>query len=42
MEDALHEKDLLSFLKVNPIVTTQELLAFYRQFNPALPISALR
>lgn len=42
MKNALHEKDLLSFLKENPIATTQELLAFYRQFNPALPISTLR
>lgn len=42
MTKALHKKDLIIFLKNNPIVTTQELFDFYHQFNPDLPISTLR
>ncbi|MBC1500620.1 hypothetical protein HB943_08375 [Listeria weihenstephanensis] len=42
MEKALHKIELMSFLKKNPTVSTQELLNFYRQFNPDLPMNTLR
>lgn len=42
MSDALKQQELIVFFKKKPIVTTQELLDFYRQFNPDLPINTLR
>lgn len=42
MENALHKKDLISFLKNNPIITTQDFLTFYRQFTPDIPLNTLR
>ncbi|QXN87258.1 hypothetical protein KV134_01980 [Tetragenococcus halophilus] len=42
MKNALHVKELEEFLKKQQLVSTQDLLNFYHQFNPELPISTLR
>lgn len=42
MEKALRKNDLIIFLSNNPTVTTKELLDFYREFKPDLPINTLR
>lgn len=42
MNEALHKKDLIAFLRKNPTINTQEFLNFYRQFNTDLPINTLR
>lgn len=42
MNNALHQKELIDFLKTNPPITTNDFLNFYRQFNPDMPVNTLR
>jgi len=42
MKNALHIKELKELLKKKQFISTQELLAFYQQFDPELPMATLR
>lgn len=42
MASNLHQNDLISFLTNRPPASTKELLTFYRQFTPDLPVNTLR
>lgn len=42
MANNLHQNELISFLTNRPPASTKELLTFYRQFTPDLPVNTLR
>ena len=42
MSSALKQSELENFLRQNQFVTTQQLLKFYREFEPDLKVNTLR